>query len=80
MENWVDLLGFGQAELIDDGGQNLSDGEWFFPLRGEFGVGDEAFQISGFQPDFVSFNEGFETFTRADMTCRANSCAARASL
>ena len=27
---------------------------------GEFRIDDETFQVSGFQPDFVSFDEGFE--------------------
>ena len=30
-------------------------------FEGKFGVGDGAFQVSGLQPDLVSFNEGCES-------------------
>ena len=30
------------------------------PFGGEFWDDDEVFQVSGFQPYFVSFDEGFE--------------------
>ena len=39
-------------------GENLDDCQGSFTFRGELGVGDGAFEISGFKPDFVSFGKG----------------------
>ena len=64
VEDQVDLPGLGQAELIDDRGQDLCDSKWSFPFGGEFWVVNWAFQVSGFQPDFVSFDEWFEALSR----------------
>ena len=53
----MDMLCFGQSELVDNRGEDFCDGEEFFVFRSEFGVGDRAFEISGFEPDFVSFSK-----------------------
>ena len=36
-------------------------GKRSFSFRGEFRVDDEVFQVSGFQPDVISFDKRFET-------------------
>ena len=58
MECMMDLLRFWEAQLIGDGGEDLDNCEGSFMFQGEFGIGNGAFEISGFQPDFVSFGKG----------------------
>ena len=50
-----------EAELVSDGGENLDYYEGSFTFQGKFGVDDGAFEISGFQPDFVASGEGSES-------------------
>ena len=54
MEDWVDLPCFWQAELVNDWGQDFCDGEGSFLFRGELRVNYGSFEVSGFEPDFVS--------------------------
>ena len=65
MECVVDTPRFRESELVDDGGEDLSDGEGTFAFWGEFWVSDGAFQIPGFKPNFVSFAKGGEASTGA---------------
>ena len=60
MECVMDLSHFGEVQLIGDWEKNFDNCEGSFTLWGEFGVGDGAFKVSGFQPDFVTFGEGGE--------------------
>ena len=57
----MDLPRFRESELIGDGGKDFDNREGSFTFRGEFGVGNGAFEISGFEPDLVSFGKGGES-------------------
>ena len=61
MERVVDLPCFGESELVGDGGEDFDNCEGSFTFGGKFGVCDGAFEISGFEPDFVSFGKGGES-------------------
>ena len=61
MECVMDLPCFGEAELICDGGEDFDDCEESFTFWCEFGVRNRSLQVSGFEPDFVSFGERSET-------------------
>ena len=52
---------FGETELVHDRGEDLDDCEGSFTFRGEFWIGDGAFKVSGFKPDFVSLGERGES-------------------
>ena len=72
MKRVVDTPCFGESELINDGGKDFGDGEGAFAFWGEFRVGNQSFQVSGFEPDFVSFVKGGEVSMGAgghDLSC-----------
>ena len=48
MEHGMDLPHFREVELICDRREDLDNGEGSFPFWGELGIGDGAFQVSGF--------------------------------
>ena len=48
VERVVDLPCFGESELICDRGEDFDDCEGSFMLWSELGVGNGAFEISGF--------------------------------
>ena len=54
MEDWVDLPRFWQVELVDNWGKDFCDSKGSFLFRGEFQVDHRSFEVSGFEPDFVS--------------------------
>ena len=54
MEDWVDLPCFRQAELVDDWGKDFRDSKGSFSFRGKLRVDHRSFEVSGFEPDFVS--------------------------
>ena len=58
VERVVNLPRFWEAELICDRREDFDDCEGSFTFGGELGVGDGAFEVSGFKPDFVSFGKG----------------------
>ena len=47
--------------MIRDGGEDFDNREGSFTFGGELGVCDGAFEVSGFEPDFVSFSKGGES-------------------
>ena len=61
VECGVDFPHFRKAKLVCDWGQDLDDGKGSFSLWSELWVGDRAFEISGFQPDFVAFGKSDES-------------------
>ena len=61
MKRVMDLPRFGESELVCDGREDFDDREGSFTFGGEFRVGDGAFEVPGFKPDFVSFDEGGES-------------------
>ena len=48
MECVMNFPSFGEAELVGDQGENFDSCEGSFMFRGELGVGDGAFEVSGF--------------------------------
>ena len=44
----MNLPRFRESESIGDGREDFDDCEGSFSFRGEFGVGDGAFEVSGF--------------------------------
>jgi len=72
MERVVDMPRFWESELIDDGGEDFSDGEGAFAFWSELWIGNGMFEVSGFKPNFVSFVEGSKASTGAgghDLLC-----------
>ena len=61
MEHVVNLPCFGETQLVGDQGQDLDNCEGSFIFWGEFWVSNGAFEVSGFQPDFVSFGKRSES-------------------
>ena len=60
MKHVMDLPCFREAELVSDGGEDFDNCERSFSLQGELWVGNGTFEISDFQPDFVTFGKGSE--------------------
>ena len=61
MECVMNFPCLGKVELIHDGRENHDDYEGSFLFRGEFGIGDGGFEVSGCQPDFIAFSERGES-------------------
>ena len=61
MKRVMDLPRFGEAKLVRDRGQDFNDCEGSFTFRSELWVGDGAFEVSGFQPDFIAFDKRGES-------------------
>jgi len=59
----VDTPHFWKLELIDDWGEDFSDGEGTFVFWSKFWVGNGMLEIPGFKPNFVSFVEGGKAST-----------------
>ena len=57
----MDFPHFGESELVCDGGEDFDNREGSFTFGGELGVCNGAFEVSGFQPDFVTFGERGES-------------------
>ena len=57
----MDFPHLGESELIHDGGEDLDDCERSFAFGGKLRVCDGTLEISGFQPDFVTFGKGSES-------------------
>ena len=57
VEHVMDFPHFGEAELIHDQKEDFDDCEGLFLLEGEYGIGNGPFEVSGFQPDFVTFDK-----------------------
>jgi len=72
MKRVVDTPSLWESELVDDGGEDFCDGEGAFMFWGKFRISDGSFEISGFQPDFVSFAQGGKASTGVrghDLSC-----------
>ena len=65
MECVVDLPCFEEAELVVDQGQDLDNYEGSFSLGHKLQIGDQAFQVSGFYLDFITFGEEGESLVVA---------------
>ena len=61
VERVVDFPRFGEAELVSNGGEDFDDCEGSFMFWGELWVCNRTLEISGFQPDLVSFGKGGES-------------------
>ena len=48
VEHVMNLPHLWEAELICDGGEDLDNGEGSFSFEGQLGVGNGAFEVSGF--------------------------------
>ena len=58
MEHVMNLPCFGEAELVRDRREDFDDCEGSFTFGGELWICNGAFEVSGFEPDFVAFGEG----------------------
>ena len=61
MEHVMDLPCLGKAELICDRGEDLDNCEGSFMFWSRLWVGNGILEVSGFQPDFISFSKEGES-------------------